>query len=265
MRRPDMVRRVPMLVYHHVYEDDDPGLASTTGVKATGTIDVSEFRRHLSYLAEGGWNAVSTTAVVDWLAGRGELPDRAVALHFDNGWLDTRTITLPIMEEYGLKGTCYVISEGTEAASNGTIAAIHTSTEGAVSKPCITWKQAEELLAAGWEIGAHTATHPRLAELLAKQGVKAVADEIEDSNRAYANALGFIPSHFAYPSGSRDEKTDAILGPHYQSLRLWHFSRPQVWSFTDETTSPMALDCQNVDNTVAFEDFKRIFDEALAD
>ncbi len=165
-----MVRRVPILVYHHVYEDDDPGLAKTNGAKATGTIGVSEFRRHLSYLAEGGWNAVSTTDVVEWLADRGELPERAVALHFDNGWLDTRTITLPIMEEYGFKGTCYVISEGTEAASKGTIAAIHTLTEGAVSKPCITWKQAEELLAAGWEIGAHTATHPRLADLLAQQG-----------------------------------------------------------------------------------------------
>jgi hypothetical protein len=28
---------------------------------------------------------------------------------------------------------------------------------------------------------------------------------------------------------------------------------------------PMALDCQNVDNTVEFEDFQRIFDEALAE
>ena len=260
-----MVRRVPILVYHHVYEDDDPGLAKTKGTKATGTIGVSEFRRHLSYLAEGGWNAVSTTDVVDWLAGRGELPERAVALHFDNGWLDTRTITLPIMEEYGFKGTCYVISEGTEAASKGTTAAIHTSTEGTVSKPCISWKQAEELLTSGWEIGAHTATHPRLAELLAQQGEGAVTEEIEGSNRAYASALGFVPSHFAYPSGSRDGKTDAMLGQHYQSLRLWHFSRPQVWSFTDRSTSPMALDCQNVDNTVAFEDFQRIFDEAQAD
>ena len=260
-----MVRRVPMLVYHHVYEDDDPALAKMTGAKATGTIGVSEFRRHLSYLAEGGWSAVSTTAVVDWLAGRGELPDRAVALHFDNGWLDTRTITLPIMNEYGFKGTCYVISEGTEAASNGTTAAIHTSTEGAVNKPCITWKQVEELLVAGWEIGAHTATHPRLAVLLAQQGEGAVVEEIERSNRAYSSSLGFVPSHFAYPSGSRDEKTDAILGFYYQSLRLWHFSRPHVWSFTDRSTSPMALDCQNVDNTVEFEDFKRIFDEVLAD
>jgi len=257
-----MVRRVPILVYHHVYEDDDPGLAETVGAKATGTIGVTEFRRHLSYLAEGGWNAVSTTAVVDWMEGQGELPDRAVALHFDNGWQDTRTITMPIMDEYGLTGTCYVISDGTEAASKGTTAKIHTSTEGAVSKPCITWKQADELLSAGWEIGAHTATHPRLAELLARDGEGAVSEEIESSNRAYADALGFVPDHFAYPSGSRDERTDALLGPYYRSLRLWHFSRPQVWSFTDRSTSPMALDCQNVDNTVAFEDFQRIFEEA---
>ena len=101
--------------------------------------------------------------------------------------------------------------------------------------------------------------------MLAQQGEGAVAEEIEGSNRAYASALGFVPSHFAYPSGSRDEKTDAMLGSYYRSLRLWHFSRPQVWSFTDRSTLPMALDCQNVDNTVEFEDFQRIFDEALAE
>ncbi len=258
-----MIRRVPILVYHHVYEDDDPGLVTATGVKATGTIGVTEFRRHLSYIAEKGWTVVSTTAVVDWLGGRGKLPDRAVVLHFDNGWQDTWNIAMPILDEYGFTGTCYIISEGTEASSAGRAAAIQTSTEGAVSKPCVTWKQAEELVASGWEIGAHTATHARLADLLANQGKEAVVEEIERSNQAYTNALGFVPSHFAYPSGSRDHRTDAILGSYYRSLRRWHFSRQQIWSFTDRYTSPMAMECQNVDNTVAFLDFGRIFEEAI--
>ena len=73
-----------------------------------------------------------------------------------------------------------------------------------------------------------------------------------------------VPEHFAYPSGSRDDRTDAMLAPHYRSLRRWTFSHPPRWEFTDGRTPPHALECQNIDNTVAFEDFVRIFDEAAA-
>ena len=131
---------------------------------------------------------------------------------------------MPILREMGMTATCYVISEGTEAAARGLPAAIRTSTEGAVQKPCITWRQAEELLREGWEIGAHTATHPKLAEVLDDEGPEAMMDEIERSNESYRANLGFVPDHFAYPSGSRDERTDAMLAPHYRSLRRWTFS-----------------------------------------
>ncbi len=257
-----MSQRVPILVYHHVYPDGDPGLARPTGEGATGTIGESAFQRQVSYVADRGWTVVSTGRVVDWLDGRATIPGKAVVLHFDNGWLDTRTVSMPVLRDLGMTATCYVISEGTEAAARGRAAAIQTSTEGPVQKPCITWRQAEELLREGWEIGAHTATHPRLAEVLAEQGDEGVLAEIQRSNEAYRANLGFVPDHFAYPSGSRSERTDYLLASHYRSLRLWHFSYPARWTFTDRGTSPYALDCQNIDNTVPFEDFVRIFDEA---
>ena len=258
-----MGQRVPILVYHHVYHDNDPGLLKSERQKATGTIGESEFWRHMTYIADKGWTALSTTQVVDWLEEGGTLPERSVVLHFDNGWLDTRTIAMPVLREIGIAATCYIISEGTDAASAGRPAAIRTSTEGAVQKPCMTWMQAEELLEVGWEIGAHTATHPRLADLHAGKGAEALVAEIEKSNEAYADKLGLVPAHFAYPSGSRSKETDALLAPYYRSLRLWQFSYPPVWRFTERNTSPHALECQNVDNTVTFEDFVRIFDEAL--
>ncbi len=259
-----MSQRVPILVYHHVYPDGDPRLTEPTPDKATGTIEESELRRHLSYIADNGWKVVNTSQVVDWLAGLGELPERAAVLHFDNGWLDTRTTSMPMLREMDMTATCYVISEGTEAAARGLPAAIRTSTEGAVQKPCITWRQAEELLRESWEIGAHTATHPKLAEVLDDEGPEAMMDEIERSNESYRANLGFVPDHFAYPSGSRDERTDAMLAPHYRSLRRWTFSSPPVWEFTDKRTPPHALECQNIDNTVAYKDFVRIFEEAAA-
>ena len=258
-----MSRCVPIIVYHHVYPDDHPELAITTDKKASGVIAVSEFRRQMDYVLGNGWQVVSTTEIVDWLEGVGTLPEKAVALHFDNGWLDTRTVVLPILDDLGVTGTCYVISEPTDASSKGLPAGITTTTEGFVVKPFLTWDHCRELLDAGWEIGAHTATHPKLGQVYDEQGCQALMAEIVPSNAVFEDNLGHVPNHFAYPSGSQSDVTDALLSPHYRSLRRWTFDQPPVWDFTDETTSPTALECQNVDNTVAFEHFTRIFDEAL--
>lgn len=257
-----MSQKVPVLVYHHVYREGHPELAEPPPDKATGVIGEAEFRRHMSHIADEGWEVVSTSQLVDWLGGESPLPQRPVVLHFDNGWLDTLEVVMPLLREFGMTGTCYVISEPTAAASQGKPAGIRTSTEGVVYKPFLTWDNAKELLEAGWEIGAHTATHPKLEEVLSEKGDASTLAEIEVSNVEYESGLGFIPEHFAYPSGSRSKKTDELLAPHYRSLRRWSFSHPPAWRFTDRETSPFALECQNVDNTVPFEDFTRIFREA---
>ena len=49
-----MSRRVPILVYHHVYPDDNPELSITTDKMASGVIGVSEFRRQMDFVIENG-------------------------------------------------------------------------------------------------------------------------------------------------------------------------------------------------------------------
>lgn len=257
-----MSQIVPILVYHHVYPDGHPELAKTGYDRATGLIAESDFRRHMGYIADEGWVSVSTTLVVDWLDGKASLPERAVALHFDNGWPDALTVAAPILGAYGMAGISYVITEPTEAASEGRPAMIRTATEGAVEKPFLTWNDAGELLSQGWEIGAHTHSHPKLADVRRLDGDDEMFAEIDASDALFRKHLGFVPDHFAYPSGSRDEGTDALLAPRYRSLRRWSFSHPPEWEFTDITTPPSAIECQNVDSTVSFEDFQRIFTEA---
>ena len=89
--------------------------------------------------------------------------------------------------------------------------------------------------------------------------------EVERSNALYAQRLGFVPAHFAYPGGSRNVHTDALLAPYYRSLRRWAYTDPPQWTITNRGTSPQALECQNVDATVSFADFRRIFTEAAGD
>ena len=257
-----MSQRVPVLVYHHVYPDGHPELGRPSGKKATGVIAESDFRRQMEHVKSGGWEAISTTRLVDWIEGREEVPARSVVIHFDNGWLDAWTMAMPIVKEYGLTATSFVITDGTAAATEGRAAAVTTSTEGAVQKPFITWAHAEGLLEEGWEIGAHSSTHPKFAELHDAEGDEGVLEEVASSSTMFEQRLGFVPQHFAYPSGSRNDRTDALLAPHYRSLRLWEFSSPPRWTFTDRQTPLTAIACQNVDSTVPFDDFARIFSEA---
>ena len=49
---------------------------------------------------------------------------------------------------------------------------------------------------------------------------------------------------------------------HYESLRLWRVDFPITWAFTDGTTSLQAIEGQNIDLRVPFDDFKRIFEHA---
>jgi peptidoglycan/xylan/chitin deacetylase (PgdA/CDA1 family) len=232
---------------------------------AAGVIGRAEFVRQMQHIAEQGWTVVSTSAVLDWLLDSAELPDRAVVIHFDNGWLDTYTVALPVLRELGFTATCYPITDGIEAASAGKPQAVRTLTEGVVSRPFMTWDQVQGLLHAGWEIGNHTAGHSKMADTYDKLGDAAVISEIQNAANLFQKRLGFSPIHFAYPSGSRNVHTDEILAPSFRSLRLWHDDFPIVWTLTDLQTSRLGIECQNIDARIPFDDYKRIFSEAMSD
>ena len=258
-----MTERVPILVYHHVYPDGAAEL-DVSGDEGAGILGASALRRQVEYLLTAGWHNVSTTQIVDWLEGEGELPAQPFALHFDNGWLDTYETALTLTEELGVRATCFPITDGLEAASAGQSAAVRTLTEGVVEKPFMTWEQAGELIERGWELGAHTATHCKVGEVQESHGDDAVIAEARTSNRLFEQRLGLAPEHFAYPSGSRNERSDELLADHYRSLRLWHFEQPILWTFTERDTSPLAVDCQNIDVRVPFEEFERLVEAAAA-
>ena len=55
-------QRVPILVYHHVYADDAPELKGAVGDAGAGIIGRSQFLQQVRYIAEHGWQVVSTSA-----------------------------------------------------------------------------------------------------------------------------------------------------------------------------------------------------------
>ena len=185
---------VPILVYHHVYPAETPELKPATFETGAGISGESRFRRQGQYIADGNWTVVSTTQIVDWLTDGAALPQKAIALYFDNGWLDTATVALLILCQFGAAATCFPIIDGIEAASAGKSAAVRTLSKGVVEKPFMTWTQVQKLLDAGWKIGAHTATHCKMADRHVAAGDEGVIEEALTANRRVAISLLPVPA-----------------------------------------------------------------------
>ena len=98
-------------------------------------------------------------------------------------------IALPILQEFDIRATVYVTIGFIGASSPW----IGPDGDGAMmdGRSCATWPQA------GWELGAHTMTHPDLSTL----DYDACRKEIEQSRVALEEIAGAPVETFAYPFG----------------------------------------------------------------
>jgi len=128
------------------------------------------------------------------LNGGHHLPEKTLCLTFDDGYLDNFTTARDLLERAQAPATFFVASAGLQAD-------YHYSWEE--QAPELYAHVDTELLAAVAhenelvEIGGHTHTHPRLAELSEKQQKAEIT-----TNRAILTEIcGYEPTVFAYPFG----------------------------------------------------------------
>jgi peptidoglycan/xylan/chitin deacetylase (PgdA/CDA1 family) len=118
-------------------------------------------------------------------------PPRSVVITFDDGYRDTRVLAAPVLAHLQLPATLFLVSTlvGDDKVWEG---------DGELAgRPLVSWEDVDELRAHGFELGAHTRTHPILTELPPKR----LDTEIAGSRADLAKRLGTPPSAFAYPYG----------------------------------------------------------------
>jgi peptidoglycan/xylan/chitin deacetylase (PgdA/CDA1 family) len=92
-----------MLMYHSVVEN--PQLTENS----IGTSkSISVFEAHMRTLAQR-FTPVTVDQIVDFANGGRELPPRAVAVTFDDGFLDNLEIALPILSRYAIPAIFYIM------------------------------------------------------------------------------------------------------------------------------------------------------------
>ncbi len=88
-----------VLLYHRIAETlSDPWALN---------VSPAHFAQHAGVLRADGWQPMSLPAVVE-SAARGALPDRAVAVTFDDGYADNVIDALPVLERYEVPATFFL-------------------------------------------------------------------------------------------------------------------------------------------------------------
>jgi peptidoglycan/xylan/chitin deacetylase (PgdA/CDA1 family) len=115
-----------------------------------------------------------------------------VTLGFDDGTVDQFNNAFPLLQSHGMNATFFV-NTGPILAGDPT----H-----------MTWDELHTMFAAGEEITGHTIDHADLKPLTVAEAEHEVCDD-----RNTLLAQGFAPESFAYPFGSFDATSEAVV--HY--------------------------------------------------
>jgi peptidoglycan/xylan/chitin deacetylase (PgdA/CDA1 family) len=172
--------RVPVLMYHYVDAEPPPAGKYADGL----TVRTPDFIKEMDYLVANGYHTVTLADVYLAMAGLQQLPDKAVALTFDDGGLDNYTVAFRVLVERGLTGTFFVISK----------------TVGVQGQ--MDWDQLREMAQAGMSIQSHSYSHPGLTGVSDDR----LRSELVDSRASIADELGQPVYALCYPAGDYDDR-----------------------------------------------------------
>jgi len=176
-------RPVPILMYHVI--GDAPAGAAFPNL----FVRPSDFAEQMSWLAAHGFHAVTLHQVYDyWLRGA-PLPKRPIVLSFDDGYLGQDTHAMPVLHKLHWPGV------------------LNLKVDALKSPYALPPWRVQQMLAAGWELDAHTITHPDLTRVDDAR----LWQEVHGSRVALQQMFHVPVDFFCYPSGRYDAHVVAAV------------------------------------------------------
>jgi len=226
---------VPVLMYHSLLKD--PSRAGDY------VLNPEVFYADMEYLAENGYTTVFISDLVNYVENGTPLPEKPVAVTFDDGYYNVMTYAYPYMKEHDLKGVINIVGTYTDL-----------STEQDEHNPAyssLTWEEIAELSESGvFEIGNHTYN---MHSMTSRKGCKRISGESSEDYRKHmyddiAMLQGILKDKsgvdavtFAYPFGFvSDESVDILREMGFKAL-LTSYEKPNYISRSE----PDCLLCIN--------------------
>lgn len=200
----------PRVIYHHSVH---PTLNES--------LSPANFRRQIEWLQAYGYQFLTFSDLVKQVLN-GSAVNKAVAITFDDGYLDNYEYALPILIEYAVPATFFVVS--------GMIGATPQRTELGnrlyPGRKMMTKQHLVELHSMGMEVGSHTRSHIHVRNELARSAPQ-TWNEIVGSRQDLENVIGESVISFAYPNGQKGvfgASTRELLqraGYEYAATTIW--------------------------------------------
>lgn len=183
---------VLVLCYHAVSETWPAPLSVTP----------DQFERQLSLLHRRGFRGVTLSDAV-----AGGRSGRALAVTFDDAYRSVREIARPILDRFGMVASVYVPTSWAGRQEPMSWPGIDQWVGGPHESEltCMDWDELRSLADAGWEVGSHTRSHPRLPEVADAR----LTDELAGSRSDCERGMGRTCDTLAYPYGAVDDRVVA--------------------------------------------------------
>lgn len=187
--------QMPILVYHSVR----PAYEEETYMQQLFNVYPVIFKQQMAYLRDHQYSLIPLSRLESFLTSGTPLPHCPVVITFDDGWENQFIYAFPILKEFNVPATIYIIAD-------------------AIDDPAyLTWTQVQTMAAEGMTIGSHTRTHPNLADVYDESDLE---NEVVRSKAVIEKHLGTTVNEFAYPYGSYNQHTiDLVKQAGYTSGR----------------------------------------------
>lgn len=184
---------LPVLMYHYIRIPPDP-VKDKLGFGLS--VSPNDFRAQLEYLVNNGYVSVEPNDLTKAWQGKSKLPEKPIILTFDDGYADFYATAFPILREFKLKATLFVVADFVDNHADR----------------YVSWNQILEMDKSGLiTFGSHTLSH---VDLTASRYAET---EITKSKQILEEKLGRKIDAFAYPAGKfNDDLAKLIEGAGYQ-------------------------------------------------
>lgn len=172
---------IGVLFYHRVADSHPNGWSMTR----------KGFARQIDWLQKN--TDLISLAEVQQRMQPGNSPRPAVSVTFDDGYAENCEFALPLLIEAGIPVTYFVSLDFVKTGRSFP----HDEEKGQHLAPN-TIEQLRDMVAAGIEIGAHTASHPSMSDVLDPDEVR---KEMVDATLELGELVGQSIRYFAFPFG----------------------------------------------------------------
>jgi peptidoglycan/xylan/chitin deacetylase (PgdA/CDA1 family) len=202
-----------ILVYHHVSEN----------TPASTSISPKKFNEHLQFFADEGFEVVDLEAAMASLKNGNKLPEKAIAITFDDGYENIYQNAWPMLKEFNYPFTLFVATDAIDQQFGN----------------MLSWDQLREMKAAGVTIANHSTDHDYLVRYRKRDAawLNNVKNNIEQAQTRLVEELGpGIPKWFAYPYGEFSDSLKEAL----ETMGYLGFAQHSggVWQKTDMQAIP---------------------------